>query len=270
MAKDSQISLALRRHEEISYSLKPVVTSVEPISALSEVDRMLFKQASEGDNVITTTETIFYPQGGDQPADTGTMTYSHNNDMTIFEVSNVRTESLGRILHLGRFDPLRPSPFGVGDRVEQTIDTAKHELHCRLHTAGHILGLAVRSLAHLIPDVVELKAQHYPGAAFVEFRGFIDGKHKAAIQTKTDELVQEDLPVTIDWWNETQLKEKGAIVPDDMVVSGDECLRVVNIEGAGAYPCGGTHIRHTNECGKVEVRKISRKKGISKVSYGIA
>jgi len=37
--------------------------------------------------------------------------------------------------------------------------------------------------------VTELKAQHYPEAAFVEFRGFIDGKRKAAIETQSNDLV---------------------------------------------------------------------------------
>ena len=70
----------------------------------------------------------------------------------------------------------------------------------------------MRHLAETIPDVIELKAQHYPDAAFVEFCGHIDGKHKAAIQAKSDEMVQQNLPVIIDWWDGTQLREKGTIV----------------------------------------------------------
>ena len=122
----------------------------------------------------------------------------------------------------------------------------KHDLNCRLHTAGHIVGVAVHHLAQLIPDVVELRAQHYPDAAFVEFRGLIDGKHKAAIQANCDESIQEALPVKTVWWNKTQLKEKNAIVSDSLTVSELERPRVVNIEGAGTYSCGGAHIHDTS------------------------
>ena len=270
MAKGTQTSLALRPHEEKTSSLATTVVAIEHISALSEADRVLFKQACNEDHAVSTAETIFYPQGGGQQSDSGVMTSTKPNNAASFEVSNVRTGSSGRILHLGRFNPSDLPQFTRGEIVKQVIDTIKHDLNCRLHTGGHIVGLAVRHLAESIPDVVELKAQHYPDAAFVEFRGLIDGKHKAAIQAKSDQLVQQDLPVKIDWWDETQLREKGAIVPDNMAVSGTDCLRVVNIEGAGAYPCGGTHVCGTKQIGKIEIRRISRQKGVSKVSYSIS
>ena len=269
MAKP-QVSLALRPHEEKKASSTTTVSTIKPFSALSEEDRGLFKQVSEDHHVVTTTETIFYPQGGGQPADTGIIKSTIANDLASFEVSGVRTGSSGSILHLGRFAPSHAPIISEGENVEQSIDTKRHDLHCRLHTAGHVVGLAVRHLAESIPDVVELKAQHYPDAAFVDFRGHIDGKHKEAIQAKSNEMVQQGLPVMIDQWDETQLREKGAILPENMAVPGDERLRVVNIEGAGAYPCGGTHVRDTGQCGKIEIRRISRSKGVSKVSYSIS
>jgi len=66
----------------------------------------------------------------------------------------------------------------------------------RIGQAGHraaegVLqrGLAVRQLADLIPNITEVKAQHYPNAAFVEFQGVIDEIHKSAIENKVDDLV---------------------------------------------------------------------------------
>ncbi len=67
-----------------------------------------------------------------------------------------------------------------------------------------------------------------------------------------------------------QLKENGAIVPDNMADSGTDCLRVVKVEGVGAYPCGGTHVRDTKQIEKIEIRRISRQKSISKVFYSIS
>ena len=153
----------------------------------------------------------------------------------------------------------------------QEIDGEKRDLHSRIHDGGHILSLAVRHLRSAIPDVTELKASHYPDAAFVEFKGLIDGKHKDAIQAKCDEFVNAGLPVEVRWWDEKELREKCAFVPE-VVHAGDKggLIRAVDIVGAGAYPCGGTHVEDTSLVGKVNVRKISRSKGISKISYSVS
>lgn len=138
-------------------------------------------------------------------------------------------------------------------------------------------GSGGRSAVPDFAEVTELKAQHYPDAAFVEFRGIIDGKHKDAIQAQCDAFVSQALPIKVYWWNEAELREKCAIVPENValpvVPDGSDgqlgLVRVVDIEGAGAYPCGGTHVPDTSVVGRIEVRKISRSKGISKVSYTI-
>jgi Ser-tRNA(Ala) deacylase AlaX len=93
-----------------------------------------------------------------------------SDDGVVFEVSSVRNASEGRILHLGKFTT-PGSTFHENDSVHQAIDGVKRELNSRIHTGGHIVGLAVRHLSESIPGVKELKAQHYPDSAFVEFQG---------------------------------------------------------------------------------------------------
>ena len=264
------------------------------MDALSEIDRTLFKQIPHDPNhqVVVTAETIFYAQGGGQPSDTGTMrSVPEDQDQSSltdavassFSVHAVRhsVSSPGQILHLGRFQPGNSQTFTVGQSVHQAIDGEKRQLHSRIHDAGHILGLAVRHLSHgsgeqpTLAEVTELKAQHYPDAAFVEFRGLIDGKYKDAIQAQCDAFVSQALPIKVYWLNEAELREKCAIVPDNLAAASDGgddepgLFRAVDIEGAGAYPCGGTHVTDTSVVGKVEVRRITRSKGITKISYQI-
>lgn len=62
--------------------------------------------------------------------------------------------------------------FSAGEAVQQAIDNEEHDQNCRLHTAVHIVGLAVRSSRAVNPDVTEPKAQHYPNAAFIKVREF--------------------------------------------------------------------------------------------------
>ena len=263
-------TVALYQRDETLREHTTKIVNVHPVSALSEASRALFKQATEEDLIVITTETIMYAQGGGQPSDTGIMRSLDSDNPTTFEVSSVRNAPDGQILHLGRYSTTDRGPFVAGDRVHQAIDVEKRELNSRIHTGGHIVGLAVRHLAESIPDVTELKAQHYPDSAFVDFRGLIDGKHKDSIQAKVDEFIQRALPVKVYWLTETELREKCAVVPEAVAIPEGELVRAVDIVGAGAYPCGGTHVPDSSKVGKVLVKKISRSKGNSKISYTIS
>ena len=257
--------MALYQHNEALRTHTTTVAAVEPLTALSELDRALFKNTTQEDRILVTKETIFYAQGGGQPCDTGVMERkSPDGRSSIFHVSSVRNASEGQILHLRRFEG---SEFARGDSVLQAIDAAKRTLNSRIHTGGHVVGLAVRHLVKDIPNVLELKAQHYPETAFVDFRGSIEGKHRDAIQTKVDEFVKRALPVKVYFWDECELRERCAVVPAAVVIPQGDLIRAVDIEGAGAYPCGGTHVPDTSLVGKVVVKRISRSKGNSKISY---
>ena len=187
-----------------------------------------------------------------------------------FTVPSIRHAADGQIFHLAKFGDTSSSSFSVGDEVEQAIDGEKRELHSRIHTAGHVVGLAVRHLTASLLDVVEFKAQHYPDSAFVEFRGFIDGKHKEAVQAKAAQFVEQALPIKVYWWKEEELREKCIVVPAAVSIPKDGLIRAVDIEGAGVYPCGGTHTADASVVGQINVRKISRRKRVSKVSYSIS
>lgn len=242
------------------------IVSVQPFATLSEAEQALFKQqlavATTADVAITE-ESIFYPQGGGQPSDVGVITSTTGT--STFNVLHVRTGPQKRILHLGTFET--PTQFAPGEEVKQSIDGTKRHLYSRIHTAGHVLSLAVNELRDLIPGVVDTKAQHYPDAAYVEFRGAIDGAHRDAIQAKTDELVGSRLPVRLHWWDEEELRERCNAVLDGFVIPEGEKARAVEIVGLGSYPCGGTHVEDSSGVGRIVVGKIKRAKGMTKISY---
>jgi Ser-tRNA(Ala) deacylase AlaX len=175
------------------------------------------------------------------------------------------------ILHLGTFSSSTKFAADGKEAGKQDIDVAKRVLHSRIHTAGHIIGLAAAALKAegvIDKDVVDGKASHYPGAAFVEFVGLIPGDKKAAIQAKTDELVDQDLEVKIHFWDEERARKECTGVLESFK-QDDDGVRVVEIGDAGSYPCGGTHVKTTKGCGRVVIRNIKRQKGITKVSYEV-
>lgn len=176
----------------------------------------------------------------------------------------------GQVLHFGRFKD-HEHVFKAGDEVEQAIDVEKRLLYSRLHTAGHVLGAAVRSLLEKeVEGFDELKASHFPDSAACEFQGVIEGKWKEGIQKRVDEFLDADMPVEIGWWDEEDFRKRGLerLIPERKL-EGGENWRVVEIVGAEVYPCGGTHVDATKACGETKVKKISRSKGTSRVSYTV-
>jgi Ser-tRNA(Ala) deacylase AlaX len=260
-------------------TLETEITSSKPFSSYAESDRQLFKlkdnEESPENHIVVTSSTVFHPQGGGQPSDVGQI--KSPGDAVMFDVSSVRQDTLPasetKVLHLGRYATVQH--FHAGDPVTQTIDAEKRHLYSRLHTAGHVLGLAARHYLSEqgVTSITDGKASHFPSMANVEFVGLIDGKHKAGIQAKLDEYISKGMSVEIEELTQEQVdsrtKEGTLYMPEngmDLEATGGT-LRVVNIVGAGAYPCGGTHVLNTKDCGKVSVYKISRQKGTSKVSY---
>jgi len=218
MASVNRTYLAFQHNAKL-HTLQALVTSIHPFTTLEEANRLLFKQGSNADHVVITQKTIFHPQGGGQPSDVGTMTSKPGSSFT---VAAVRMDAVrdGQVLHFGRFSGTE-NVFKEGETVEQAIDVEKRLLYCRLHTAGHVLGAAVKHLLEKeVEGFEELKASHFPDAASCEFQGLIDGKWKEPIQKKVDEFIAAAMPVEIGWWDEEEFQKRGMerLLPDRSLI----------------------------------------------------
>ncbi|KAK6705360.1 hypothetical protein SNK05_009256 [Fusarium graminearum] len=230
-----------------------------PFAQWDDATKMMFKVASDDSFLVITDSTIFYAKGGGQPSDTGTMSFP--DEASTFTVTSVQKLPSGTIVHLGTYSG---SPFEEQKMVIQKIDKDTRKLHSQIHDAGHILSSAIRRLG--IPELREIKAQHYPGTAFVDFHGIIQSDRKEDLERMANEIVQGDRSIDVRWWSRDELKEKSWTMPEDDG-SRDDLVRAVEIEGEGAYMCGGTHMRSTALVGKIRVRKIKRQQGVTRVSY---
>lgn len=223
------------------------------------------KSTEQESHAIFLDETIFHVQGGGQPFDLGTIDSANAR----FIVASVRQAEEDKVRHTGRFVDGETASFSCGDKISMSINVARRELNSRIHSAGHILGVAIMRLSRegKLPELVETKAKHYPGDACVEFQGLIEGKAKDMIQEAADALVEEARPLRICFWSKEECVANGVALPDK--VEGD-LFRTVDIEGCGAYACGGTHVGDTKGVGKINVRSIKRQKGQSRVSYSVS
>ncbi|KAL5341477.1 Threonyl/alanyl tRNA synthetase [Aspergillus crustosus] len=264
------------------YTTTTQIISTLPLSSLTDDEKRLARNIPLEDTfAITTKSTVFYPQGGGQPSDTGVILPKPNDDVEdghsngVFEVLLVRKTPDGTILHFGRFttggSTVIPPPFPADLGVSLRINGPKRIYYSRLHTAGHILGLAMRLLLPTLGVKKNVKANHFPGEAALEYEGLLYNEHKLTIQEKVDEIVKMGLPVRITYWDEEEAERRREELDmvEGMELGGMGRVRIAEIGGLDACPCGGTHVDGTGEVGAVKIRKISRNKGVSKISYEV-
>lgn len=206
-------------------------------------------------------QTIFYPQGGGQPADHGEIICPQGR----FAVTDVRFVE-GVVYHFGSFTQ---GSCSVGDNVELQIDVPRRELLSRLHTAGHLVDVAMERIGlQLMPT----KAYHFPDNPYVEYQGVLTPEQCADVQQKlqtaVDALIKEDLPVTHRLAHKDELAAICSHVPEHFPEG--KPVRVVTISNFAACPCGGTHVASSTQLGKLEIRKIKSKGGVVRVSYLLA
>ncbi len=199
----------------------------------------------DGRPALALDQTIFYPQGGGQPYDTGLI----ESSTTRFRVEEVRYQN-DEVWHIGQFEE---GEMGVGDEVTLHIDEAKRRLHARLHSAAHVLdAILFQKYPHLKP----LRGYHFPDSPFVEYEGGVDTTEsfRSELEAALNARLQAGGPV------EKQL-ETGAHATG-------KPLRTVSMAGHSC-PCGGTHVEDIREVGHITLPKISSKKGLTRIRYDL-
>ncbi|MFZ1522487.1 MAG: alanine--tRNA ligase-related protein, partial [Candidatus Saccharimonadales bacterium] len=116
-------------------------------------------EQKDGRNIIYLDQTVFYPQGGGQPYDMGLI----ETDDTKFIVEEVRYAD-GEVLHIGHYEGRH---LIQGEDIRLVVDEQRRKLNTRLHSAGHILDMAVNELGYAwIPG----KGHHFPDGPYVEYQ----------------------------------------------------------------------------------------------------
>lgn len=173
--------------------------------------------------------TIFHPQGGGQPFDTGWL-----GDSRVVRV----IQEADRVVHYVE-QSVEPGP------INARVDATRRALHTRLHSAGHLIGNAGESLGWM-----PIKAHHWPGEGKITFvRGetaqVLDAE---AIQNQVNQWIAADYP-------RHMALEHGS--------------RKVGFGELPSYACGGTHVQTLSELGQVTILALSEKKGTLSVRYEI-
>jgi Ser-tRNA(Ala) deacylase AlaX len=206
--------------------------------------------AVEG-TAVALDRTWFYPGGGGQPADEGTLTVAG----TAARVVGLREDEAGRVWHV--LDGPLPA-LGPGAEAMLSVDPARRQAHARHHTLLHVLNaVALRSHGGWISGC-QIAADY----ARIDFA--LEAFSPALCEelaARTNEVLAAARAVRATAVSEDEFRRR-----DDLrrtldaappVIGGR--VRVIEIEGFDAQACGGTHVGSTLAVGRCTVFRNENK-----------
>jgi len=180
--------------------------------------------------------TAFYPEGGGQPGDRGTL-----GGAQVLDVQ----ESDGNVLHL------LDRPLAPGIEVEGRVDWTRRLDHMQQHHGQHLLSAAFERVHGAPTKSFHLGERTCTIDLDISISRLDDAALRAA-ESAANESVWRNLPVVArDFIGE----ERSRLPLRKEAVKGD---RVVLVEGVDASPCGGTHPVRTGDVGAIAVLGVQK------------
>ncbi|APX88758.1 Ala-tRNA(Pro) hydrolase [Brevirhabdus pacifica] len=216
---------------------------------LTEAPGTVVAHTEEGGLVLD--QSLFYPTGGGQPGDSGTLLVAGARRLPI--ATAVRGTD-GRIV-LVPAEPVTLPP--VGTELVQRLDWDRRFRHMRVHTALHLLSV-------LIPLPVT-------GGAIGAAKGRLDfdmpdgETDRDGLEAALNELIDQDHPVSERWITDAELAAQPELVKTMSVrpPTGAGRVRLIHIgeedDQIDLQPCGGTHVARLGEIGGIRVGKVENK-----------
>lgn len=227
-------------------------------STVREFEARVERVIDDGETArVVLDATYFYPEGGGQPADHGTL--SDTDTWPVLDVQKTDT-----IYHTIEGD----GP-DAGERVTGTLDWERRRAHMRYHTAQHLLSALLLEEYDALTTGNQLYADH---ARLDCGYDRLSQDDLADIEARINDLIREARAVQ--WYTldraeaETHLdpeRTRLELLPDSItevrIVEIGEAQRASNVSGEHGDPrtvydrvaCAGTHVSNTDEIGRVEV-----------------
>ena len=201
--------------------------------------------------IIELEKTAFYPLGGGQPADIGTISWNEGEAT----VTDVRKKN--RIRHIVEGD--LPE---VGDLVNGNIDWSRRYSHMRMHTSQHLVSAVVNEVYG--SDTVGNQIGQEKSR--IDFKPLKINKNELnEIEDKVNDYISKDLEVTISEELRSNLENNPDIRSSmssglwKMLPKSVTQLRVITIGDIDVCPCAGTHVKSLKEIGNVSFIKRDNK-----------
>lgn len=193
-----------------------------------------------GDGVfnVVLDQTAFFPEGGGQPADTGTL-----NGVAVLDVQ----ETAQGIVHY------TAGELAAGGKVQGEIDWQKRFRRMQNHTGEHIVSGIVYKMYgfnnvgfHMGSDAVTL-----------DFDGLLTKEDMAKIELAANEAVVKNRQVTVEYPSPAILAD----LPYRSKISLTQGVRIVTVAGCDICACCAPHVSSTGQIGLIKLLDVSRYKG---------
>ncbi len=202
--------------------------------------------------------TVFYPGGGGQPADKGSLGVGPIQASVV----DVRREG-GDIIHV--LDGAIP---GTVKELNGTLDWERRHAHMRYHTALHVLSAVMGGAFEARVTGGQMRTDR----ARMDFS--FPGEWTAELVGEMERLANEALalnrPVKVYEISREEALERPELIRTqvNLVPERVETVRVVEIEGIDAQADGGTHVANTQEVGRIEITNHKSKgRGNKRVEF---
>ncbi len=205
-------------------------------------------------------QTCFYPGGGGQPADEGSVTLQNGE---VLEIVSLHADADEIIWHVSKSPP---PPNVLGQCCRLKLNKARRLALMRYHTVLHVLNtIALRDYGGWITGV-QIGADY----SRIDFKleGF-SAAMRAELETKVNAVLEGNHALTSYYISEQEFHERDDLLRTLQVeppVSHGR-VRVVEIQGFDAQACGGTHVSMTSEVGRFSIFRSENKGKINKRLY---
>ncbi len=197
------------------------------------------------DNKVILDRTAFYIGGGGQPCDTGILHFSEGDA----KVVDMDRNDAGHII-----EGYTPK---TGEKVHGIIDWERRYRIMRTHTSVHVIsGVAYKNFGVIITG-----NQLYEGRARLDLSfEKMDKELVMRIIEESNKVIDKDLKVRWYYISKEEFRERKELMRvSPHLYDKYDRIRVVEIENFDIQACGGTHVSHLSEIGKIILEKYESK-----------
>lgn len=209
--------------------------------------------------------TVFFPTGGGQPCDTGTIVTPDGTSVSVIDVQEDKES--GIISHTIEIDPSEIDALQVGMTVTQKLNEDRRRINTQRHTGEHILTGAFIQLFG------GANKGFHMGGEYVTIDMDYDGKKLTEEQVRAaeklaNEVIWANLPVTVSTFPN---REEASVMPTRKPVTQDGEITIVTIGDLESphdcVACCGTHFHRTGEVGLIRIHKFEPNKGMNRIYF---
>lgn len=201
------------------------------------------RERKDGRWEITLDQTAFFPEGGGQPWDTGTL-----GGANVLEVH----ERDGEVIHY------TDRPLEAGSQVEGCLDWERRFDHMQGHSGEHILTGCIHRRFGYDNVGFHMGSEEIT----IDFNGLLTGEELDEMEREANEAIYRNLPVQILTPSPEELENMEYRSKKEL--SGQ--VRITVIPGVDVCACCGTHVEHTGEVGLIKVLGMIHYKGGVRIS----